>query len=137
MCGGNIQICTYYYRYISNSATGMDGMKKPFHTKEGKTFRSISHKKELFFSQSDWPEKKIQMDSVCIRWWWDWIQEWTDRMAKQNFGFFKERIVVLQKGPDLISWKAAQLALSLPLFGLLLASKTAWLILWTKKKWLM
>ena len=47
-----------YYRYISNSATGMDGMKKPFHTKEGKTFRSISHKKELFFSQSDWPEKK-------------------------------------------------------------------------------
>ena len=58
MCGGNIQICTYYYRYISNSATGMDGMKKPFHTKEGKTFRSISHKKELFFSQSDWPEKK-------------------------------------------------------------------------------
>ena len=51
-------VLTTYYRYISNSATGMDGMKKPFHTKEGKTFRSISHKKELFFSQSDWPEKK-------------------------------------------------------------------------------
>ena len=70
--GGKIQICTYIDiltigKYISNSATGMDGMKKPFHTKEGKTFRSISHKKELFFSQSDWPEKKIQMDSVCIR----------------------------------------------------------------------